>query len=239
MNFDVCLTPALLPITELRGKTVVVADILRATSSMVAGLASGVASIIPVASVEECMNVERDFNTLISGERNGEKLEGFDLGNSPFEFMNAVGKEIVMTTTNGTQAIEQSKTADLILIGAFINLQAVAEEVKRSERDVVVVCAGWKGQFNLEDTLFAGALFEELSDCITGFSDASLAAQALYRQAKKDMIAFLQNSSHFIRLEHKKMSKDIEFCFSLNLFDVVPVFEGKKLVLSEQCISNK
>ncbi len=239
MNFDVCLSPALLPVTAIKGKTVVVTDILRATSSMTAGLATGVLSVTPVSSVEECLNFERDFNTLISGERNGEKLEGFDLGNSPFEFMSVPGKEIIMTTTNGTTAIELSKAADVILAGAFINISAVAEEVRRHEKDVVVVCAGWKGQFNLEDTLFAGALFEELALSVNTFTDASLAARYLYGQAQKDVVGFLHNSSHFIRLEHKKLSRDIEFCFTKNIFDVVPIFDGKKLVLSEQLIVNK
>ena len=239
MNFDVCLSPALLPLTELKEKTVVVADILRATSTMIAGFAAGVISVKPVASIEECLNYERDFNTLISGERNGEKLEGFDLGNSPFEFMQAGGKEIVMTTTNGTQAIEQSRSAAVILIGAFLNISAVADEVRRLKRDVVVVCAGWKGQFNLEDTLFGGALYEELAQDVTSFTDASLAARYLYQQASKDPVGFLQNSSHFIRLEHKNLSNDVEFCFKKNLYDIVPVFDGKKLVICEQMITNK
>lgn len=238
MHFDVCLTPELLRITELKGKIVVVADILRATSTMVAGLANGVSSITPVATIDECLNLERTFNTLISGERNGDKLEGFDLGNSPFEFMSVENKNIVMTTTNGTLAIEMSKSADMILIGAFLNLNAVAQEIKKMGKDVVVVCAGWKGNFNLEDTIFAGALFASLKANDVTFSDATLAAFYLHLQAQNDMVEFMKNSSHFRRLEHKNLTNDINFCFSKNIFDIVPYFDGQKLVPLEKVAEN-
>ena len=169
---------------------------------------------------------------MTAAERDGSKAEGFDLGNSPFSYMAAgiKGKTLVMTTTNGTHAIRLSVAADKVLAGAFLNVGKVAEILELEGKDVLVVCAGWKGNFNLEDTLFAGALAERLKDSFSPANDATLAAQHLYRLAKPDMLGFLANSSHVQRLQNLDIIEDITYCLQEDVYEVVPVLTGDCLV---------
>jgi 2-phosphosulfolactate phosphatase len=222
-KIDICLSPNLLPLYELETRIVVVVDILRATSSITAGIASGMKSIFPVAEVAACQALQAQ-GYVAAGERDGKMVEGFSLGNSPFDYMNPVleGKSIAMTTTNGTLAIDKSKNAKEIIIGSFLNISAIATYLKTQHTDVLVVCAGWKGKFNLEDTLFAGALVEKLQDTFEYECDSGLAALCLYQTAKNDLMAFMKNSSHFRRLKHLDVIDDIAFCLSLDHFDTVP-----------------
>jgi 2-phosphosulfolactate phosphatase len=165
-NIDVCLSPDLLHLHKINNSIVVVTDIFRATSCMVTGFAYGVKSIIPVATVEECKNLQ-NVGYVAAAERDAQKVEGFDLDNSPFSYMDErlIGGKIAMTTTNGTLSISKAKTdAVKVIVGAFLNLAAVVNHLKNQPYDVLVLCAGWKGRPNLEDTLFAGAVVEALKD---------------------------------------------------------------------------
>lgn len=230
-SIDVCYSPELLHLYELEGKAVVAVDVLRATSTMVTAFAHGAADIIPVIQLEEC-RAYADQGCLTAAERNGVKAEGFDLGNSPFAYMHEgiKGKTIAITTTNGTRAIRLSEAAKEIVVGSFLNLQAVADHLEELQLDVIVVCAGWKGKFNLEDTLFAGALAERLQAKFTFENDATLASLYLYHAAKEDMVTFLRQSSHVQRLENLEIHKDIEFCLQHDVYDVLPVWKQNKLV---------
>lgn len=231
-SIDVCLSPDLMHLYEVRGKVVVAVDILRATSCMTTALAHGVVSIRPVAEVEESRAL-RAQGYLVAAERGGEKVEGFDLGNSPFEYMDEGlrGRKIGVTTTNGTRAISLSKGAEKLMIGSFLNLKAVVNRLNKQENDVLVVCAGWKGHVNLEDTLFAGALAEQLTAKYTRACDSTLTAIALYHQAQNSLLAFLQNSSHVQRLKGLGIEKDIAFCLQQDIYDVVPILKGDELGL--------
>jgi len=233
-TIDVCLSPDLMHLYSVEDKTVVVVDILRATSCMTAALAHGINSITPVAKLEECLALKSP-TCFTAGERDGKKVEGFDFGNSPFEYMQPElkGKDIAFTTTNGTQAIIKSLGAKEIIIGSFLNLSTVVNHLRQSPYDVLVVCAGWKGKFNLEDTLFAGALVELLNREIEPGCDAPLAARHLYNLAKNDMVSFLQDSSHVKRLARLGISRDIAFCLTPDQYNVLPVLKGSKLVLAE------
>ncbi|ARS37660.1 2-phosphosulfolactate phosphatase [Pontibacter actiniarum] len=230
-SIDVCFSPELLHLYDLKGKAVVAVDILRATSTMVTAFAHGVANIFPVMDLEECRGYAAQ-GCLTAAERNGIKAEGFDLGNSPFGYMggSVQGRDIAITTTNGTRAIRLSEAAEEIIVGAFLNLQAVADYLAALQLDVLVVCAGWKGQFNLEDTLFAGALVERLQGKFSTENDSTLAALYLYQTAKADLVAFLRQSSHVRRLEHLEIHKDIEFCLRHDAFNVLPVWRQDRLV---------
>lgn len=230
-NIDVCLTPDLLHQYELENKIVVVVDILRATSCMVSGLANGVKEIVPVATLEECKTLQ-EVGYLAAAERNGSKAEGFDMGNSPFEYMDdkVKGEKVAVTTTNGTLAISKSLEAKEILIGAFLNLNAVANYLKNKEEDIIVLCAGWKGKFNLEDTLFAGALCHYLKNDFEFACDAPLAAEAMYLTARQDMMKYMENSSHAKRLAKLNVKKDISYCIKESIYDVVPYLLGNALV---------
>ncbi len=226
-TIDVCVSPELMHLYDVHNSTVVVVDILRATSCMVTAFAHGAASITPFSNTEECRRM-RSKGYITSGERNGEKVSGFDKGNSPFEYMGDEVKEqkIAFTTTNGTQAIEKAKEAKQIIIGSFLNLTAVTRYLLLSEYNIVVVCAGWKGKVNLEDTLFAGAIVENLRNHIEPDCDAPLIAQHLYNLAKTDMFKFLSNSSHVKRLNRLNIVKDIEFCLTSDQYPVLPILKN-------------
>lgn len=231
-QLDVCLTPDLLHLHKLDNSIVVVADIFRATSCMVTGLAYGVKSITPVASVEECKFLQ-DKGYIAAAERDARKVEGFDLDNSPFSYMHEslIGAQIAMTTTNGTLSISQAKASAVkVMIGSFLNLGALANHLKTEPYDVLVLCAGWKGRPNLEDTLFAGALAEALKDQFMLLEDGTLMAQRLYLQSRDNLLASVSNSSHVRRLQRLGIQKDISYCLQTDLYDVVPVLRGSTLV---------
>jgi 2-phosphosulfolactate phosphatase len=222
-SIDVCLTPELIHLYNLNDRTVVIVDILRATSCMVTAFANGAERIVPFANQDECRQM-KSRGYITSGERDGKKVEGFDKGNSPFEYMGGevMGKKIAFTTTNGTQAIEKSKQAKEIIIGSFLNLSSIVKYLLFSHNNILIVCAGWKGKVNLEDTLFAGALVEKLKNYIEPDCDAPLAAQHLYNLAKDDMYDFLKQSSHVKRLQRLNIQKDIEYCLTPDQYTVIP-----------------
>lgn len=233
MNIEVCFTPQAYPLFHNPNSVVVVIDVLRATSAITTAFYNGVLKMIPVATVEEALEYQKN-GFMVAAERNGEIVEGFDLGNSPFGYMNSKvkGKTIAITTTNGTQAIEAAKKAHKIIIASFLNLDAVVDHLKAEKKDVLFVCAGWKNKFNLEDTLLAGAIADKLIfNC--GFDtncDSTLAAIDLYKLAKHDLVKYLANSSHRNRLAKLDLERDIKYCLTPNQCPVVPVMKGKFLV---------
>lgn len=231
MNLDVCFTPHQLSLYPVQESIVVVIDILRATSSMCVGFAYGVDKIYPVESIEECVHLIQKKGYIGAAERNGEKLPGFVLGNSPFDYMNPAlnGKIIALTTTNGTHAIyaAQKYHPKKIVIGAFTNQQSLLEWLLAQKQNVLFLCAGWKDKFNLEDTLFAGSMVYLLKkEGYYSDSDTAYAAELLYVQAKDHIQEFLKNSSHAKRLAHLNIQRDIDFCLQNNLSNVIPVFEN-------------
>jgi 2-phosphosulfolactate phosphatase len=232
-NIDVCLSPELLHLHKINNSIVVVTDIFRATSCMVTGFAYGVQSIIPVATVDECKDLQnRGF--IAAAERDAQKVEGFDLDNSPFSYMDSKlqGEKIAMTTTNGTLSIAKAKTdAVKVIIGAFLNLQAVVNHLKNQPYDVLILCAGWKGRPNLEDTLFAGAVVNALKDEYEVKEDSAIMAMRLYHEAENDLGKYLANSSHIKRLQGFGIHKDIAYCLQKNLYDVLPVLRGNESFL--------
>ncbi len=233
MNIEVCHTPQGYPLFHKENAIVVVIDIFRATSAIVTAFYNGVNKMIPVASVEQAREYQQN-GFMAAAERDGEVIEGFELGNSPFGYMNnkVKGKTIAISTTNGTQAIEASKKSSKIIIGSFLNIDVVCEYLIAQQRDVVLLCAGWKNKFNLEDTVFAGAVVTKLTennifavDC-----DSAIAAKHLYNMAKDDLFEFLSDSSHRKRLAKLDLERDIKYCLTPNQCPVIPVLEGKYLV---------
>jgi 2-phosphosulfolactate phosphatase len=233
-NLDVCFSPGLIHLYDVNDTVVVVIDILRATSSICVAMAHGVRSIVPVASVEES-KAYREKGYLIGAERNGEMLDGYDLGNSPFSYMNGQVKDrdIALSTTNGTQAIVAAAHAHTIVAGSFLNLDVLCNWLMKQERSVLLLCSGWKNSFNLEDTLFAGAVVERLDPhfSLGPMRDAAIAAKHLYSLAKHDLYGFLEESSHRKRLEKLHIEKDIEFCLTPNQAPVIPVLKDGALRL--------
>ncbi|MFT4733229.1 MAG: 2-phosphosulfolactate phosphatase [Algoriphagus sp.] len=221
-SIDVCLSPELIHLHDLEGKIAVVVDVFRATSCMVAGLAHGVKTIRPVLEVEECRQWQSK-GYLAGGERHAQKIDGFDLDNSPFSYMaEAVkGKKIAMSTTNGTMAINQTKkTAAEVLVASFSNLKATSRYLLRQEKDIMVICAGWKGRPGLEDILFAGALVKALVKTHENLEDSTHLAMTSYEASEADMLTYLQKASHLKRL-NTLGGQDIPFCLIKDQFEVV------------------
>lgn len=232
MQIEVCYTPDLIHQFEVKDKCVVVIDVLRATSCMVAGLGSGVKSITPVATVEECEALGAQGYTM-AGERGGKKLEQFHLGNSPFDYMKPEfkGAKIATTTTNGTRAIELLRQAPEVIVAAFLNMGAVIEHLASQNRDILLLCAGWKGRYNLEDSLLAGGIIEGLKKVAQFEADASISAFYLYEAMKQDIYYYISRSNHASRLSKFGILKDIEYCSKVDEFSVVPVLKEKELVV--------
>jgi len=232
-NLEVCLTPALLPLFDIAGSIVVVIDVFRATTSICYGIENGAAAIIPVSQVEECSAYrEKSFDYLLAAERDGKVVEGFDFGNSPFSYTKdkVEGKTIVLTTTNGTHALHLSIAAKRIVIGSFLNFTAICDWLSVQHENILLVCAGWKNNFNLEDTLFAGAVTDKLANITHIADDAAIAAADLYNLAKADLDGYLKKTSHSERLKQLGIEADIAFCLNVDLTTAIPVLDGDRLV---------
>ena len=235
-KLDICFSPELLPLVDLREQVAVVVDILRASSTIVTALGEGVSHVFPVATLEECTASGQLHGGLTAAERDGLPAPGFDLGNSPFGFLDpgrpVRGRPLTISTTNGTAALRRSLAAEAVVVGAFLNLEAVAEFARRQQRDVLVVCAGWKGQFCLEDTVFGGALAERLAPHFdVQSSDATLAARHLWEQGRGDLAAYLLQSAHVRRLNSLEASQDFEFCLRVDAYaDVLPLWREDRLI---------
>lgn len=230
-KISVCISPALLSLYNLETKIVVAIDIFRATSSICYGIANGASAIIPVLDVAECLSY-RDSGYLLAAERDGKVVAGFDFGNSPFSYTEdkVSGKNIVLTTTNGTKAIQLSRNARQILVGSFLHLSALAHYLSSRPEDVLLVCAGWKDSVNLEDTVFAGALITQLIHTHQWEDDASHIAQQLYLTCKNDLYAYLVQSAHGQRMQKLGLDRDIHFCLQQDTMTDIPVMQGDRIV---------
>jgi 2-phosphosulfolactate phosphatase len=232
-QLNVCLSPALIPLYRVEDYTVVIIDIFRATSSICYGIENGAEAIIPVSQVEECAAYrEKGLDYLLAAERDGKVVEGFDFGNSPFSYTTekVAGKTVVLTTTNGTHALHLSRSAKQIVIGSFLNLSALCNWLKKQDENILLVCAGWKNNFNLEDTLFAGAVIEQLKAFEFKLDDAAIASNDLFQLGKEDINQYLKKTSHSERLKQLGIEKDIEFCLQVDLTTAIPVLDGDRLV---------
>ncbi len=232
---EVCLSPALFPVYySNKNCVVVVIDVFRATSAIVTAFDNGIKEIIPVSSLEEAKEY-KEQGYYVGAERKGEIIEGFDFGNSPFSYMQEKlrGETVVLTTTNGTKALNRAKAADRVIVGSFLNLTAVIEYLKSEKKDVLLLCAGWRDRYNMEDTLFAGAVVEGLiQDPLFGnLADSATASMHLYQVAKTDLNEYLKDSSHRRRLARLNLEKDIVYCLQRDISSNVPILEGNALVI--------
>ena len=228
-TIEVCFSPIAYSAYKKLDSIVVVIDVLRATSAICTAFQYGAEKMIPVATVEEAQEYKKK-GFLAGAERDAIQLEGFDFGNSPFGYMTEKikGKTIALTTTNGTQAIEVSRDAYKVVIGAFVNITTLCNWLKKQNRDIILLCSGWKNRFNLEDSVFAGAVAEILSADENAFSlgDSALASSYLYKIAKDDPDKFLMHSSHKERLARLGLKEDIKYCLSHDKTNVLPVLNG-------------
>lgn len=238
MILDLCPCPALYPYYQEEGDTVIVIDAFRASATICAAFVSGASAVIPVASIEEAQQYKLQ-GFLVGAERNARKCDFADFGNSPFDYTpdKISGKELVFTTTNGTQAIQAAKECRRLFIGTFSNIDAVLEASLRLSERTVILCAGWENRINIEDTLFGGAFAEKLSErneLIIG-SDSVRIALELWQQAKKNPLEYLKESDHYARLIANGAVGDAPYCLEMNTTPIVPIYnkqEGKLRIMS-------
>lgn len=236
MIVDLAFTPHELEKKELTGKSVVVIDALRATTTMTVGFENGAAAFIPVETVEEARDlVAKNPDFLLAGERGARPLEGFHLGNSPRDYrpQKVKGKTIVMTTTNGTRALVVARGGAEVLIGSFLNLSALVDRLIEAERDVIIACSGEKDIFCLEDTVCGGAIVEQLEK--TGLplvkTDAAGAAKILYEQCEGNVYGMLCTCEWGVYLEGLGLGKDVRVCAQVDSSKIVPVYRDGRIIL--------
>ena len=230
---EVCYTPGEYEYFKGNYEIVVVIDVLRATSAICAAFDNGIASIIPVPTVEEAWEYKKK-GYLAGAERKGQIVEGFDFGNSPFSYMNPEfnGKDVVLTTTNGTKSLDVAKDADIVVVGSFLNLDFLSKWLEKQDKNILCLCSGWQDKFNLEDTICAGAIADYLISTgnFTSVEDSSIAAKYLYQSAKDNYFGFLKSSSHRRRLKNLNLNEDIKYCLTPNQTNVIPILKNGKLV---------
>jgi 2-phosphosulfolactate phosphatase len=239
MKIDCFLTPHDVDDLALRDRTVVVIDVLRATTSIVTALSNGAKEVIPATSVESATKISASLGgdvALLAGERNGRMIPGFDLGNSPSEFSEGKvrGRSIIFTSTNGSQALVKARYAHELVTCAFINLSAVAEFLAERPRDIVVLCSGRQGGLSLEDTVCAGMLIARTVDAAgddVSLPDAAVAAMSLYKSLGRGLLKMLKNSEHGRYLEEIGFGDDLKFCAQVDTVRVLPVLEAGVLHL--------
>lgn len=233
MKINVLFSPLQADELYFTGKTTIIIDVLRATTTIVTALSNGAKEVIPVSSVEFAMKVSGNFfggQTLLSGERNTRKIEGFNLGNSPLEYSKEAiyGKSIVLFTTNGSKAIVKAKFSEHLIICAFTNLNAVVSHCAQLNKDIEIVCAGKGGGFCMEDSLCAGRLITELMELKQDvkLTDSSKASVTLNKIYGKNIVKTLIESEHGQLLTENGFSEDIRFCSKIGISEAIPLFAG-------------
>ena len=230
-TIDTCFSPALFEHEKSKGNIIVIIDILRATSSICTALANGAKAIIPVAEVAEAQNYKAK-GYLVASERDCIKLDFADFGNSPFNFTKEMveGKTIIYSTTNGTGLVNTALSASpaAIVVGSFLNISSLTGWINQQEQNVTLFCAGWKKRFNLEDTIFAGAVAERLMQT-HGYStscDSTHAAIDLWSIAKNDLRGYVEKAAQRSRLREKNLDDCIDFCLQYDFTTVIPIFQN-------------
>lgn len=233
MKIHVLLSPLNVDELHFTGKTTVVIDVLRATTTITTALYNGAREVVPVNSIEFAMKVSGNSfggQTLLGGERNTKKIEGFTLGNSPLEYSREAieGKSLILYTTNGTKATVKAKFSENLFLLGFNNLEAVAKHLASLNNDVEILCAGSNGMFCIEDTVCAGKLIEELRK-ISGnleLSDSAKACVTLADSFGENILEMLIGCEHGKLLIENGFEDDLNFVADLNTIDAVPFFDA-------------
>jgi len=238
---EVVFSPAQYDLYQEDMDIVVVIDVLRATSAMVTAFENGAKAIIPVATVDEAKAYLGKEGFIAAAERNGEVVEGFPIGNSPYDFMgdHVKGKTVVISTTNGTRAITMAKDKPHLVIGSMLNLDAICEWLIEQEKNVLLFCSGWQNKFNLEDTTCAGAIISQLleSGKFGLEEDTSIAAKFLFMAARANFTSMLKSAPRRKRLEQLDLLKDAKYCLTLNQSRIIPVLKNGELVKMESVVT--
>ena len=228
-QITVCFTPVQFSAYEHEGCNAAAIDILRATTSICTAFMNGAKEVIPISTVDE-LKTYIGKGYMLAAEREGVKLDFADIGNSPYYFTKETvgGKSIAYSTTNGTHTINLALQCGDVAIGSYINISALCRWLEAGDRDVFLLCAGWKGRFNLEDALFAGAVARRLID--TGkfgtICDSALAAMDLWSLAEPNLQAYIKKAAQNERLRKINAADAIPYCHTPDLTDIVPVYKN-------------
>ncbi len=236
MKLDVLFSPVQADELFFTGKTTVVIDVLRASSTIITALTNGAKEVIPVGTIEFAVKVSGGIfggHTLLGGERNTKKIEGFALGNSPSEYTKEIvsGKSIVFYSTNGSRAIVKAKYSANLFVCSFNNLKTLAEHIKKLNHDVIILCAGNNNFFSLEDSVCAGMLVTELiaGNKTAELTDASTGALALFKSFGKNIFKMLSETDHGQLLINNGFEDDLKACAAFDSTDVIPFYAGNTL----------
>lgn len=215
---------------ELRNKVVVVIDVLRASSTILTALMNQAKGIIPVEDMGEASRISQSVdsdNLLLCGEKDGVKIEGYDLGNSPLEYTveQVKGKTLIFNTTNGTKAVKKAVGSRNLFIGSFLNLSTIVHTLNNESRDIVLICAGWRGRMAIEDLLLAGNIIYNLGNgsLPSEARDGSKVAFGLYEKFRDNITDVIHSSNHAERLKNINGGNDLDYCAQRDICDILPV----------------
>lgn len=246
-KISVRLVPNAISPSDCDNCVVVMADILRASTTMITALANGAAAIYPRAEIAESRELASQLGpaTVLGGERNGKIVDGFDQGNSPLEYVRdqIEGKNLVLCTTNGTFTLKHCKNAERLLIGAFVNLSALNQQVTHHDK-LMIACAGTNRMVTDEDVLFAGALIEKSiqTNSKIELDDAAKIALCRWQSVQSDLqkgiglwetLAKSHGGRNLMRLGY---DHDVKYCANIDTHSVVPELDLKTWIISTAMI---
>lgn len=237
MDAEVFLTYSNVSEEDVRNRTVVVIDVLRACSTIATALDQGARAVMPVADMAEAGKIASNLDPdvfRLGGERDGHKIDGYDLGNSPLEYAREVveGRDVILNTSNGTRALTRAKTADHLVAACFLNAERVVEFVRAVTDEVTIICAGRQNRIALEDTLCAGLLLDRLwnreePDVVT---DSAHTAFTLYETDRDHLRSSLQKANHAERLIEQGFGDDLPYCFQIDTLSILPYYADNRLI---------
>lgn len=241
MKAELFLVPGPVSEERLSNKTIVMVDVLRASTTICQSLQSGARAVIPVESSGEAVEMRTKIGieeTILAGERNGIKIENFDLGNSPLEYTPEVvnGKIIVLTTSNGTQGYRRTNPSSLIITGSLVNITRITKKAAETGRDLVILCAGEQGDFSIEDTLCGGMLLHKLMSeekIDMKLNDAASLALLLYRTNSRSLSKTISQGEHGRYLAEIGFAADVALATDTDSIPVLPVLKERRIVLEE------
>lgn len=239
MDVEVFLTSSVVNEDDVRGRTVVVIDVLRTSSTITAVLANGARAVVPVMDTEEAGKIASNLDQssyLLGGERGGEPIEGYLHGNSPLEYSRALveNKTVILNTTNGTRAIALARRAEHLVVGSFLNASLIVEHIRELGSDLTVICAGWRHRVALEDTLAAGMILYKLWEGREPglVSDGAHIAFTQYQNDQDTLLTTLRRCNHAKWLAARGHQDDVEYCFQVDSVPVLPILDERRLVLA-------
>lgn len=228
-KIELCLTPELLDHYTTEDKIVVIVDILRATSIITTMFHNGLEKLIPAKSLGEAKKYKNE-GFLVAAERDGKKVDFADFNNSPYTFtLDAVkGKTIVYSTTNGTDTINKVIGAEIVLIASFHNLSSVHDFLVSQQKDILILCSGWKGMYCIEDSLFAGALCEKLisNEKYSAICDSVISSLDLWNLAKGNISQYIMKIFQYNRLLKLGLEDIVNYCFKIDITKVLPIVKN-------------